>query len=46
MQLELSGEKVAIKPNLTSEEHFADPDTGITTHWAFVGGMVEYLFKH
>ena len=45
-QLELSGEKVAIKPNVTSGEHFADPDTGITTHPDFVGGMVEYLFEH
>ena len=45
-ELELSGEKVAIKPNVTSGEHFADPDTGITTHPDFVGGMVEYLFQH
>ena len=45
-QLELSGEKVAIKPNATSGEHFADPDTGITTHPDFVGGMVEYLYQH
>jgi uncharacterized protein (DUF362 family) len=46
MQISLEGEKVAIKPNLTSGEHFADPDTGITTHPDFVGGMVTYLYKH
>jgi uncharacterized protein (DUF362 family) len=45
-ELELTGEKVAIKPNVTSGEHFADPDTGITTQPDFVGGMVEYLFQH
>jgi len=46
MQIALAGEKVAIKPNVTSGEHFADPDTGITTHPAFVWGMVEYLQNH
>jgi len=46
IELELCGEKVAIKPNGTSAEHFADPDTGITTHPDFVGGLVEYLFEH
>ena len=46
MQVSLSGQKVAIKPNLTSGEHFADPDTGITTHPAFVGGLVQYLYQH
>lgn len=46
MQIELEGERVAIKPNLTSGERFADPDTGITTHPGFVLGMVEYLKEH
>jgi len=46
MQLELEGEKAVIKPNLTSGEHFADPDNGITTHPAFVQGMAEYLNGH
>jgi uncharacterized protein (DUF362 family) len=46
MQVTLTGEKIVIKPNVTSGEHFADPDTGITTHPAFVGGMVEYLRDH
>ena len=46
MQIELEGERVAIKPNLTSGERFANPDTGITTHPGFVQGMVEYLKDH
>jgi uncharacterized protein (DUF362 family) len=46
MRLELDGEKVAIKPNATSAERFADPDLGIGTHPAFVGGMVAYLQAH
>ena len=46
MQIELEGEKAVIKPNLTSAENFADPDTGITTHPSFVRGMVEYLQEH
>jgi len=40
------GQKVAIKPNLTSGEHFADPENGITTHPAFVGGLVKYLYQN
>jgi uncharacterized protein (DUF362 family) len=46
MHIELEGERVVIKPNLTSGEHFANPDTGITTHPGFVQGMVEYLMGH
>ncbi len=46
MEVELSGEKVAVKPNVTSGEHFADPENGITTHPAFIGGMVDYLRQH
>ncbi len=46
MQIELEGEKVVIKPNVTAGERFADPDTGITTHPGFVQGMVEYLNNH
>jgi uncharacterized protein (DUF362 family) len=46
MQIELDGEKAVIKPNLTSAERFADPDSGITTHPSFVQGMVEYLRDH
>lgn len=46
MQVELNGLKAVLKPNLTSGEHFADPDNGITTHPAFIGGMVEYLHEH
>lgn len=43
LQLEMEGEKVVFKPNVTSGERFADPDTGITTHPAFVQGMIDYL---
>jgi uncharacterized protein (DUF362 family) len=46
MQIELEGEKAVIKPNVTSGERFADPDSGITTHPGFVQGMVEYLQKN
>ncbi len=43
MGFSLEGEKIVIKPNVTSGEHFADPDTGITTHPGFVQGLVEFL---
>lgn len=46
LQIELDGERVAIKPNVTSGERFADPDNGICTHPGFVQGMVEYLAQH
>ena len=46
MHVTLGEDRVVIKPNLTSGEHFADPDSGITTHPAFVGGIVEYLRAH
>jgi uncharacterized protein (DUF362 family) len=46
MQLDLHGEKVALKPNATSGERFANPDLGVGTHPAFVGGMVNYLKGH
>ncbi len=43
MQVKLEGERVVIKPNATSAEHFANPDTGITTHPGFIHGMVDYF---
>jgi uncharacterized protein (DUF362 family) len=46
MQVELEGAKAVIKPNVTAGEHHANPDSGIGTHPAFVGGMVEYLREH
>lgn len=46
MQLDLHGEKVALKPNATSGEHFADPDLGVGTHPAFIAGMANYLKQH
>ncbi|MGB9578578.1 MAG: hypothetical protein ACPL3S_04835, partial [Halothiobacillaceae bacterium] len=41
MRLELEGEKVVFKPNVTVGERLADPDSGIGTHPAFIWGMVE-----
>lgn len=46
MQVELEDEKAVLKPNVTSGENFGDPDTGITTHPAFVQGLIEYLQAH
>jgi uncharacterized protein (DUF362 family) len=46
LQIELQGEKAVIKPNVTAGESFADPDTGITTHPAFVEVMIDYLAAH
>ncbi len=46
MRVELEDEKVSIKPNLTSATHFADPNSGITTHPGFVGGIVIYMLQH
>ena len=43
MQIELDGESAVIKPNVTSGERFANPDSGVTTHPGFVQGMAEYL---
>lgn len=44
--LELEGERLVIKPNVTSGEMFADPDSGITTHPHFVHGIADYLLEH
>ncbi|HHX43662.1 MAG TPA: DUF362 domain-containing protein [Chloroflexi bacterium] len=46
LRLELEGEAVVLKPNVTAGEFFRDPDSGITTHPAFIGGMVRYLRAH
>ena len=46
MQIELEGEKAVLKPNVTSGEHRPFPDNGITTHPAFVEGMIAYLHGH
>jgi uncharacterized protein (DUF362 family) len=46
MQLEFEGEKAVLKPNVTSGENFRDPDSGITTHPAFVQGLIEYVQAH
>ncbi|OQA40697.1 MAG: hypothetical protein BWY52_02805 [Chloroflexi bacterium ADurb.Bin325] len=32
-----------LKPNVTAGEHHADPDSGIGTHPAFVGGLIDSL---
>ena len=44
--LELSGERVVIKPNLTSAVQRANPDDGVTTHPGFLRGIVEHLREH
>ena len=46
MQVDLEDESVVIKPNATSGERFANPDSGITTHPGFVQGLAEYLRDH
>ncbi len=46
MELEIDDERVVVKPNVTSGEMFADPDSGITTHPRFVHGMLDYLLDH
>jgi uncharacterized protein (DUF362 family) len=46
LEVELEGEKAILKPNATSGEHFADPDSGVATHPAFVQGLIEYLQVH
>lgn len=46
LQVRLDGERAVIKPNVTSGEHHRNPDSGIVTHPAFVGGMVEHLAGH
>ena len=45
MQVELHGQKVVIKPNVTIGEKYADPRSGITTHPSFVHGMIENFQK-
>ncbi len=44
--LELSGERVVIKPNLTTAVQRADPDDGIATHPSFLRGVVDHLRAH
>jgi len=46
LRLQLDGEAVVLKPNVTAGERFCDPGSGITTHPAFIGGMVRYLCAH
>lgn len=46
LQIELDNENAVLKPNVTSGEHFANPDSGITTHPAFVHGIIDYVQAH
>jgi len=46
MGFALAGQAVVLKPNVTSGERFADPDSGIGTHPAFVGGIARYMQRH
>jgi uncharacterized protein (DUF362 family) len=43
MHICLEDEKAALKPNVTSGERFANPDSGVTTHPGFLHGMIDYL---
>ncbi len=44
--LEIAGERVVLKPNLTTAEQRANPDDGISTHPAFLRGLVDHLRTH
>ena len=44
--LEIGGERVVLKPNLTTAEQRANPDDGISTHPAFLRGLVDHLRTH
>jgi uncharacterized protein (DUF362 family) len=46
LRIEVEGERVVIKPNVTVGETGRGPDAGITTHPGFVQGMVAYLREH
>jgi len=46
MQITLENENAVLKPNVTIGESFANPDSGVTTHPAFIQGMIEYLQDH
>jgi len=46
LEVALEGEKAVLKPNVTSGEHFADPDSGVATHPAFLQGLLEHLQAH
>ncbi len=46
MALEVEGEAVVLKPNVTAGESYDNPDTGIITHAGFVQGLAEYLTAH
>jgi uncharacterized protein (DUF362 family) len=46
LDIVLENEPVVIKPNITSGERIANPDSGITTHPGFVQGMIAYVQAH
>ena len=46
MRIELAGEDVVIKPNVTVGEEYANPDSGITTHPGFVHGLIDHALAH
>ena len=41
LAIKLDGERVVFKPNVTIGERFKDPGSGITTHPAFVHGLID-----
>ena len=44
--LELDGQSVAIKPNITCSQDLPSPDTGVTTHPGAVEGLVGWCRSH
>jgi uncharacterized protein (DUF362 family) len=44
-QIEVEGEKIALKPNVTAGEYFANPDTGIGTHPEFMRGLADFFLE-
>jgi uncharacterized protein (DUF362 family) len=46
MAVELEGEALVLKPNVTVGERYEDPDSGITTHPGFVHGLIDYALAH
>ena len=43
LRIELEDEKVVFKPNVTIGERFSNPESGITTHPAFIHGLIDHI---
>lgn len=44
--IRFEGERVVFKPNVTSGERFKDPGSGITTHPAFIHGLINAVQEY